>query len=259
MVQRLPHAGLHWRIWGAEAAGTALFVLGALSAVALVLGTGSPFGGLSSSWRNLIAGALVATVVSAIAVSPIGRLSGAHLNPAVTLAFRALGMVGRHDVAGYVAAQLGGALAGAALFRAAWGPVAASVGDGVTHPTVSLVAALALEAGMTAALVATIAAFVSHERLARWTPLIIWPLLAVMIWLAGPLTGTSLNPARSAGPAAASGDLADLWLYVVAPTVGAVAVGLGWGRAPRLRQPMTAKLLHDQRYRCSLATTLPAR
>jgi hypothetical protein len=57
----------------------------------------------------------------------------------------------------------------------------------------------------------------------------------------------------------AFGDLADLWLYAVAPLRGAVAVGLGWSRATRLRRPMTAKLFHDPRYGCSLATTLPAR
>jgi aquaporin Z len=221
VAPRPAHAGLHWRIWAAEATGTALFVLGALSAVAIVLGAGSPVAGLPRSARELLAGALVATVVSAIAVSPVGRLSGAHLNPAVTLAFRALGCVSGHDVAGYVVAQLAGALAGGALFRALWGSVASSVGGGVTHPTVPVGVALGLEAGMTAALVAIIAVFVSRERLARWTPLAIWPVLAVMIWLAGPLTGTSLNPARSAGSALAFGDLADLWLYVAAPVAGA--------------------------------------
>jgi aquaporin Z len=242
----------------AEAAGTALFVLGALSAVALVLGAGSPVGGLGGSARELLAGALVATVVSAIAVSPLGRLSGAHLNPAVTLAFRALGCVSRHDVAGYLVAQLAGALAGGLLFRALWGSVAASVGGGVTHPTVPVAVALALEASMTAALVATIAVFVSRERLARWTPAAIWPVLTVLIWKAGPLTGTSLNPARSAGPALAFNDLADLWLYVVAPMAGALATAVALRRPQALARPLTAKLFHDERYACSLASALPA-
>lgn len=96
------HAGFHWRIWAAEAAGTALLVLGALSAVAFVLGEDSRIGeALSSeSARLLLTGLLVGACVSVIAVSPIGRLSGAHVNPAVTLAFRALGRVSGHDVAG---------------------------------------------------------------------------------------------------------------------------------------------------------------
>ncbi len=244
------HEGLHWRIWAAELAGTALFVLGALSVVALVRHAGPV--------RPALTGALVATVVSAIAVSPLGRLSGAHLNPAVTLAFRALGQVGDRDLVGYVLAQLAGALLGGLGFRAAWGQAARAVGGGVTHPGVSTVAALALEAAMTALLVATILACVSSARLARLTPLAIWPLLTVLIWLLAPATGTSLNPARSAGPAIAFGDLRDLWLYIVAPVAGALAVAVPWARHAT-RAPMTAKLFHDPRYRCSLASALPDR
>jgi aquaporin Z len=191
---------------------------------------GSPFDGVSHSARNLLTGGLVAAVVSAIAISPLGRLSGAHLNPAVTLAFRALGFVSCEDVVGYLAAQLGGALVGASLFRLAWGDVATSVGGGVTHPAVSVPLALGLEAGMTGVLVGTIVVFVSHERLARLTPLAIWPVIAVLIWQAGPWTGTSLNPARSAGPALVAGDLADLWLYVVAPVAGALCFAVAWRR-----------------------------
>ena len=113
------HAGFHWRIWFAEAGGTALLVLGALSAVALVLGDGSPFDDVlsSDSARLLVTGGLVGGCVSLIAVSPLGRLSGAHINPAVTLAFRVLGRVSGHDVVGYLVAQLSGALAGAFAFR----------------------------------------------------------------------------------------------------------------------------------------------
>ncbi|MGH3033678.1 MAG: aquaporin, partial [Gaiellaceae bacterium] len=119
--------------------GTALLVLGALSAVALVLGDGSPVReALSSeSVRLLLTGLLVGGCVSLIVISPLGRLSGAHLNPAVTLAFRIVGRVSGHDVVGYLLAQLAGALAGALAFRLLWGSVALSVDGGVTHPAVS--------------------------------------------------------------------------------------------------------------------------
>ena len=215
-------AGRRWRVWTAEVVGTATFVLGALSAVALVRDAGPA--------RLALTGALVATVVSAIALSPVGRVSGAHLNPAVTLAFRVLGRVDDRDLAVYANAQLAGAVAGGVAFRGLWGGAARAVGGGVTHPAVPAAAALGLEAAMTALLVGVIVVCVSSTRLARFTPLVIWPVLAVLIWLLSPDTGTSLNPARSAGPALAFGDLRDLWLYVVAPTAGALAVTLPWAR-----------------------------
>ena len=254
------HRGLHWLIWSAEAAGTAVLVLGALSAVALNLWADSPVAEVvpSTSARLLLTGLLVGGTVALIAVSPVGRLSGSHLNPAVTLAFGVLGWVSVHDLGGYLAAQFAGALLGAFAFHLLWGSAALSVGGGVTHPSVATPVALTLEAGMTALLVATIFFFVSRERLARWTPLAIWPLLAAFIWKLSSYTGTSLNPARSEGPAVAFSDLSDLWLYLVAPLAGALAVSLLWRRASPAAHPKTAKLFHDRRYPCSLRSDLPA-
>jgi len=246
----------HLRLWAAEAAGTALLVLGAMSAIAWVLGDGSPFSGQSDSLRLLVTGTLVGCTVALIVVSPLGRLSGAHLNPAITLAFSVTRMLCGWDVAGYIAAQLAGALVGGLAFRRLWGSVALSVDGGVTHPTVSTAAAIGLEAGMTAALVAMIFLFVSHERLMRWTPLMLIPVLGVLIWKGSPYTGTSLNPARSEGPAIAFADLADLWLYFAAPILGALAVALTWRWRRRAAQPRTAKLFHDPRYPCSVPVQL---
>ena len=201
---------------------------------------------------------LVGGCVSLIVISPLGRLSGAHINPAVTLAFRIVGRVSRHDVLGYLLAQLLGAVAGALVFRLLWGSVALSVDGGVTHPAVPTLVALALEAGMTALLVALIFVFVSRARLARWTPLMLWPLIGALVWRGSEYTGTSLNPARSAGPALAFSDFADLWLYFLAPVLGALAVAALWRRRHPRAWPMTAKLFHDPRYPCSLASSLPA-
>jgi aquaporin Z len=252
--------GFHWRIWAAEAAGTALMVLAIIAAASFSLGDGSPVAealpGRGAGF--LVLGAIVAPVVALIAVSPLGRLSGAHLNPAVTLGFWALGRVSRHDVAGYVVAQLAGGVAGALAARALLPEsVLDSVGGAVTHPSVSLVAALALEAGMTVALLVLIFTFVASERLARFTPLAIVPLLAAIIWLVSPRTGASLNPARSEGPALVFGDLADLWLYVLAPVAAGLALGLLWRRLSMMPRPLTAKLFHDPRYCCTLGSDLP--
>jgi aquaporin Z len=255
------HAGFHWRIWAAEFAATGLLVLGGLSVVCLNFGRGSPVVELlpSHSARLLVTGLLFSGCNSLLAVSPFGRLSGAHLNPAVTLSFHALGRVSGHDLAGYVVAQLLGAAAGSVALQLLWGPVAESIDGGVTVPTVALPAAFALEAAMTAALIAVILFFVSSARLARWTALAIWPLIALLVWGGAPYTGTSLNPVRSAGPVLVFGSgLDSLWLYLLAPTAGALAVALAWRRLQPSVHPKTAKLFHDPRYPCSLASELPA-
>jgi aquaporin Z len=255
------HRGAHWRVWSAEAAGTALMVLAILLAAGLALGDGSPVAEAlpGRGARFLALGAMVGPCIALIAISPLGRLSGAHVNPAVTLGFWVLGRVGLPDLVGYVAAQLLGGLAGALLGRLLLpGRIAESIGGAVTHPTISIPGAIALEAGMTAALLVLVFGFVSSERLARWTPLALIPLLTAIIWLGSPWTGASLNPARSEGPAVAFGDLLDLWLYFVAPVAGALVVAGLWrlrGGAPR---PKTAKLFHDCRYPCVFATELPA-
>jgi aquaporin Z len=223
VAETAPHARCHLRSWGAEAAGTALMVLAILLAAAVTLGAGSA--------RFLLLGAIVAPCVALIAVSPLGRLSGAHINPAVTLGFWGLGRLSPRDVAGYVSAQLAGGFAGALAGRAILpAHTTDSIGGAVTHPSVSTAAAIALEAAMTAALLTLVFAFVSSERRARWTPLAIVPLLTAIIWLGSPWTGASLNPARSEGPALAFGDVSDLWIYFAAPCAAALIVALLWRR-----------------------------
>jgi aquaporin Z len=223
VAETAPHARCHWRSWAAEAAGTALMVLAILLAAGATLGAGSA--------RFLLLGAIVAPCVALIAASPLGKLSGAHINPAVTLGFWGLGRLSLKDVAGYVSAQLVGGFAGALAGRAILpAHTADSIGGAVTHPSVSMAAAIALEAGMTAALLTLVFAFVSSERRARWTPLAIVPLLTAIIWLGSPWTGASLNPARSEGPALAFGDVSDLWIYFAAPCAAALVVALLWRR-----------------------------
>jgi aquaporin Z len=223
VAESAPHARCHWRSWGAEAAGTGLMLLVILLAAAVTVHAGAA--------RFLLLGAIVAPCVALIAVSPLGKLSGAHINPAVTLGFWSLGRLAPRDVAGYVSAQLAGGFAGALAGRALLpAHTTQAIGGAVTHPSVSAGAALALEAGMTATLLALVFAFVSSERRARWTPLAIVPLLTAIIWLGSPLTGASLNPARSEGPALAFGDASDLWIYFAAPCAAALVVGVLWRR-----------------------------
>jgi len=257
-----PLAGWHWTEWCCEAAGTALLLLGGLSAVFLDLGPHSPVVPQlpSMSARLLLTGLMFAGSGSLIALSPLGRRSGAHLNPVVTLAFWTQGKVHPHDLAGYVAAQLIGALAGTAVLAAAWGPTAAALHLGATAPGrgLSTPAAAGIEAAMTAALVLLILLMTSDPRSARWTPLGTWILVAGLVWQVAPFTGTSLNPARSFGPAVLAPLLGPLWAYVVGPICGSLLATAVFALF-RTRSTLTAKLFHDPSYPSTLGSELPVR
>lgn len=259
---KAPESGWHWLPWLCEFAGTGLLLGAGLSAVFLDFGPSSPVAAHvpSYSLRLLITGLLFAGSGSLIALSPLGRLSGAHLNPAVTIAFWTQRKVHPHDVAGYIVAQLAGALAVCGILRAAWGHTAQSLQLGATQPGRGLgaPAAAAVEAAMTAVLVLMLFFMTSSSRTARWTPLGNWVLVAVLVWQGAPYTGTSLNPARSLAPAVLAPELAHLWVYLVGPVAGAL-IAAGVFAAFRDRQTLTAKLFHDPRYPSTLGSDLHVR
>lgn len=244
--------------WGCELVGTALLLLGGLSAVVADFSTGSVIVRLvpSHSLRLLLTGSLFATCGALVTISPLGRRSGAHLNPAVTFAFWCRRHLHHHDLVGYTLAQTAGALLGALGVQAIWGHSAMTVNDGLTLPQKGLgdLTAAGIEAGMTALLIVTIFAFVSSSSTSRWTPLAVALLIALLVWQEAPYTGTSLNPARSLGPAAVTGIFRDYWCYVLGPLLGSLlAVGL-WQLVPL--ETRTAKLFHDVRYRSVFSSAL---
>lgn len=255
-----PRGGLHLREWLAEFAGTAVLMLGGLSAVMLDFGPGTPVSDWlpSASSRLLLTGLLFGATGSLVALSPLGRRSGAHLNPAITLGFWLTRTLHEHDLVGYVVAQLLGAVAGTIVVQAAWGPTADALHDAITQPGVLVTdpEAIVLEMAMTTALLLTIFLFTAHSRTARWTPLAVWLLIAVLVWQGAPYTGTSLNPARSFGPAVVSAHLAKLWIYFIGPLAGSIlAAGLAWMAGHRLL-PITGKLFHDANYPTIFRTAL---
>jgi MIP family channel proteins len=149
-----------------------------------------------------------------------GHLSGAHINPAVTIAFVLSRHFPRREAAGYIAAQLVGATAGALLLLAVWPDKPAALG--ATLPTVTTGSALAYEAVLTAILMFVIMAGATDARaVGAGAAIAIGGAVGLDAIFAGPVTGASMNPARSIGPALASGELGDLWIYVVGPIVGA--------------------------------------
>ncbi len=253
-----PRSGLHLVEWSCELLGTALLLLGGLSAVCFNFGPNSPLRDLPDSPRLLLTGLLFAGTGSLLAVSPLGRRSGAHLNPVVTLAFWTQRHVHPHDLLGYVVAQLLGGVLGTAVVLALWGAEARAVRLGATSPGlgVGCVTATLIEAGMTALLVLVILLMTSGRRTARFTPLVLWPLVAALVWQSAAYTGTSLNPARSLGPALLAPLLTPLPVYLVGPVLGGL-LAVGVFSLIKDRHVLTAKLFHDPRYPCVLGSRLP--
>jgi len=221
--------GGRYRRWACELTGTALLLGVGFSAVVVVVSDRSPVGRAlaGSGVRFLVVGVAFGALVAAIALSPLGRCSGAHLNPVVTLALWARGHVRRGDLVGYGVAQTAGALVGTALFALAWGSWARGIDYARTTPEpVGAGRGVAIEAALTCALVAAIIGTMSLRRLRRWAPEVVAPVLAVAIWVGSAPTGASLNPARSLAPAVIAADYSGLWVYVVGPLAGAMAATL---------------------------------
>jgi aquaporin Z len=245
---------LHWPEYGAELLGTAFLLFAGVSAVILDFGTGSPVAHFlpDKGARLLLTGLLFAGSGSLVAISPLGKLSGGHINPAVSLAFWMQGKMHHFDLGGYMLGQFLGAVLGSLLLVIVWGARAASVGYGATVPGAGfpLWIVFLAEVCMTFLLVILIFHFVSNNRLMHWTPLMVWILVALMVWLEAPISGTSLNPARSIGPAMVSWVWHDQWIYLLAPLIGALlAVAAFRLLMSRERDVLTGKLFHVSHYR----------
>ncbi len=165
----------------------------------------------------------------------VGHISGAHFNPAVTLAFA----LSRHfpwpRLVGYWGAQLAGALAAAAILRGSLGNIAHV---GATLPSGSQGQSFLWELVMTFFLMFVIMA-VATDTLAvgEAAAIAIGGTVGLDAMFGGPISGASMNPARSIGPAVVSGDLHALWLYIAAPLAGAALAGLAY---QLIREPAQA-------------------
>jgi len=219
--QRFP-----WRLFLAEFIGTALLVLIGLSLVILMFGAGSPVAGIlpSEGLRRLITGFLFGTTGATIALSPVGKESGAHINPVVTLGFWLMRKLDPGIAMSYVLAQLAGAIIGA-LPLLAWGSMGRSVAFGATLPGAgySIQAAMLGEIVTTFTMILLLTVFLAFRRIRLFTPALFPFLYAIMVYAEAPISGTSTNPARSFGPAIVSGQWHGWWVYWVGPLIGALA------------------------------------
>jgi MIP family channel proteins len=219
-----------WRRCAAE--GFAAFALVVAGCGAIV--TNASYGGSLGT----VGIALVFGLVIMVMVYATGHLSGAHINPAVTLAFTMTRHFPAREAVAYIAAQLTGATAGALLLLAVWTSKPASLG--ATVPSVGVGSALAYEAVLSAFLMFVILAVATDTRaVGAAAAIAIGGTIGLDALFGGPVTGASMNPARSFGPALVSGEWTDFWIYVVGPVLGAALGGLAY-QLVRGRHPQTA-------------------
>jgi aquaporin Z len=202
--------------------------------------------------RGLLAAGIGVTV-AALIYSPIGRRSGAHFNPAVTLTFFRLGKVKCEDAIFYVLFQLIGAVSGI-------GVAAIALGRLLSDPSVDYAATMPGSGGTGTAFAAEFAlAFVFMSVLLatvngpygkRWTGVVAGSLIAVFIFIEAPVSGMSINPARSVGSAVPAGHWKIVWVYVIAPVAGMLLAAEAYVRTCGRARVRSAKLIHDDRTRC---------
>ncbi|MEV4516331.1 aquaporin [Dactylosporangium sp. NPDC049525] len=188
-------------------------------------------------------GACVGLLLAGLILSPAGKASGGHINPAISIAMWRFGLFPGVAVAPYIAAQLLGSLLGTLAGRAIWGPVVASppVNDASLQPGLGWTAGtlFAAETVSMGVIVLLVGLFLAAPRLVRLVPWLVGLLIGTAIALLGTTTGGSVNPARQFGPAIAAGRLDFLWVYLLAPMVGAVlAASL---RNTLLKRPSTSE------------------
>jgi MIP family channel proteins len=170
--------------------------------------------------------ALTFGLVIMAGIYAVGHISGAHFNPAVTLGFVLTRHFPASRAAGYWAAQLVGAIVAAAVLRGSLGNIAHV---GATLPSGSEAQSFLWELVLTAFLMFVIMAVATDTRaVGEAAAIAIGGTIGLESMFGGPISGASMNPARSLGPALVSGDLHALWLYIVAPVVGAAIGGLAY-------------------------------
>jgi aquaporin Z len=246
---------LHWPEYLMEAGEMSLFMFCTCSFATLLQHPASPVRHfvISGIVRRALMGLAIGATMIALIMSPWGKQSGGHINPAMTFAFYRLGEICHLDALFYAVAQFSGATSGVALatFLLRGAPGDGTVRYAVTAPGVyGAAVAFAAELAISFILMITVLLVTNHERLARYTPYFVGSLYAVNITFETPLSGMSMNPARTFGPAVYGGYWHTLWIYFIAPTVGMLAAAETFLQIRRGVVPHCAKLHHANDERC---------
>jgi aquaporin Z len=245
----------HWPEYLMEAAGLGLLMMSICAFVVLLEHPASPVEQAISQpvLRRVLIGFAVGLTLSGLIYSPWGKRSGAHLNPSMTLAFWRLGKVSPWDAFFYMAAQFAGGVAGVFL-------IAAVLREYVAAPPINYVATVPGAGGPLLAFVAefvmsfilmwVVIAVSNNGRLAHLTGLCAGALVAIYIGVEAPLSGMSLNPARTLGSALPGQMWTSLWIYFTAPPLGMLLAAQIYLLRKGRQDALCAKLHHQNNERC---------
>ncbi|XP_027125454.1 probable aquaporin NIP5-1 [Coffea arabica] len=198
---------------GAEFLGTFILIFGATA--------GPIVNQKYDGAETLIGNAACAGLAVLIVILATGHISGAHLNPSVTIAFAALRHFPWAQVPAYIAAQVSGSICASFALKAVFNPF---MSGGVTVPSVGNAQAFALEFIVTFILLFVVTAVATDTRaVGELAGIAVGATVMLNILVAGPASGGSMNPVRTLGPAVAAGNYTSVWVYLVAPTLGALA------------------------------------
>lgn len=247
--------GRHWPEYLMEAFGLGLFMLSACAFGVVLEHPSSPVHQMiqDRTLRRLLFGSAMGATAILNVYSPWGKRSGAHLNPSTTLTFWRLGKVETRDAVFYSLFQFAGGVAGVLMSQILFGSL-------IAHPNVNYVTtvpgptgeavAFAAEVLITFILISVVLRVSNVERLARYTGLFVGALVMTYISIEAPLSGMSMNPARTLGSAAPAGVWTALWIYFTAPPIGMLLAAEVYLRLKGEHRVFCAKLHHHNTKRC---------
>jgi aquaporin Z len=207
----------------------------------------------SATLRTMLLGLAMGASAIVLIHSPWGKRSGAHMNPAITLAFLRLGKIHPWDALFFILAQIIGGILGVMVVAFVMGSLFTGppVRYAVTLPgPMGAAVAFVAEAVISFGLMATVLAFTASWRLARYTGFAVGLLVALFIVVELPLSGTSMNPARTLASAAPGRMWQYFWIYLLGPTLGMLAAAQLHFHIRGPSAPGCAKLLHPHGVRC---------
>jgi aquaporin Z len=245
----------HWPEYLMEAAELGLFMFSACAFTVLLYYPSSPVAQTihDGVLRRMLMGTAMGLTAIAIIFSPLGKRSGAHFNPAVTWTFLRLGKLAAWDAAFYTLFQFAGGIAGVMLASLTLGNLVAhqSVNYAATRPgSDGPIVAFFAEVFISFILMSVVLTISNTKRLARWTGIFAGVLVAIYITVESPLSGMSMNPARTFGSAFGAHIWTSLWIYFIAPPVGMFLAAEVYRRVNVGATIACAKLHHDNHKRC---------